>query len=47
MLTQKYDLQEEETLTYGKYTFKVNSFEGYQINTVDVFLTPKEAMEVE
>ncbi|PAD41166.1 hypothetical protein CHH61_19565 [Shouchella clausii] len=47
MLTQKYDLQEEETLTYGKYTFKVNSFEGYQINTVDVFLTPKEAMEIE
>lgn len=40
MLTQKYDIKEEEELFFDHYSFKVNEFEGHQIKTIDVYPRP-------
>ncbi|MCM2677569.1 hemolysin family protein [Alkalicoccobacillus plakortidis] len=47
MMTQKYDIKEEEELFFGRYAFKINEFEGHQIKTIDVYLKPLDEENID
>ncbi|MDQ0208774.1 hemolysin family protein [Alkalicoccobacillus murimartini] len=47
MLTQKYDVKEEEELFFDQYSFKINEFEGHQVKTIDVYLTPVDEDKID
>lgn len=41
ILSQKMDIQVNDTLTFDQYTFKVNELDGHQIKEIEVKIQPK------